>query len=99
MRLLILFSSFIVLSIACKCQTQTTQQAFCAAHWGQFQKEIAKKPPYNYYSLDLIRAIISVSHVKVKVRLTKQPLPQGSARKGLNNIRYAVQHVNVFKVR
>ncbi|KHJ93336.1 hypothetical protein OESDEN_06757 [Oesophagostomum dentatum] len=38
-----------------------------------------------------------VSHVRVKLRVTKQPLPAGSARKGLNNIRYAVSHEQVFK--
>lgn len=39
-----------------------------------------------------------VSHVKVKVRVGKQGLPEGSERKGLNNLRYTVQHVEVFKV-
>ncbi|CAP30619.1 Protein CBR-TAG-225 [Caenorhabditis briggsae] len=38
-----------------------------------------------------------VSHVKVKVRVGKQGLPEGSERKGLNNLRYTVQHVEVFK--
>ena len=39
-----------------------------------------------------------VSHVKIKVRQSKQPMPTGSSRKGLNNIKYAVEHIRVFKV-
>ncbi|CAI2353351.1 unnamed protein product [Caenorhabditis sp. 36 PRJEB53466] len=38
-----------------------------------------------------------VSHVKVKIRVGKQGLPEGSERKGLNNLRYTVEHVEVFK--
>ncbi|KAL6742210.1 hypothetical protein Aduo_015382 [Ancylostoma duodenale] len=38
-----------------------------------------------------------VSHVRVKLRVSKQPMPPGSARKGLNNLRYAVNHVRVYK--
>ncbi|KJH43226.1 hypothetical protein DICVIV_10762 [Dictyocaulus viviparus] len=38
-----------------------------------------------------------VSHVKVKLRISKQPLPAGSSRRGLNNIRYAVSHLDVYK--
>ncbi|CAJ0950444.1 unnamed protein product, partial [Mesorhabditis belari] len=38
-----------------------------------------------------------VSHLKVKLRITKQPLPEGSTRKGLNNLRYGVEHLQVFK--
>ncbi|WKX90685.1 hypothetical protein Q1695_009492 [Nippostrongylus brasiliensis] len=38
-----------------------------------------------------------VSHVSVKLRVSKQPMPPGSPRKGLNNHRYAVKHVKVFK--
>ncbi|EPB68030.1 tissue inhibitor of metalloproteinase [Ancylostoma ceylanicum] len=38
-----------------------------------------------------------VSHVKVKLRVSKQPMPPGSARKGLNNLRYAVNHLKVYK--
>ncbi|ETN69139.1 hypothetical protein NECAME_05356 [Necator americanus] len=29
--------------------------------------------------------------------MTKQPLPAGSSRKGLNNIRYAVNHERIYK--
>ncbi|PIO60998.1 hypothetical protein TELCIR_17493 [Teladorsagia circumcincta] len=39
-----------------------------------------------------------VSHVKVKLRVSKQPMPPGSPRKGLNNHRYAVEHIKVYKV-
>uniref|UniRef100_A0A1I7XMS5 NTR domain-containing protein n=1 Tax=Heterorhabditis bacteriophora TaxID=37862 RepID=A0A1I7XMS5_HETBA len=38
-----------------------------------------------------------VSHVKVALRVTKQPMPVGSSRKGLNNIRYVVEHMHVYK--
>uniref|UniRef100_A0A7I4YU54 NTR domain-containing protein n=1 Tax=Haemonchus contortus TaxID=6289 RepID=A0A7I4YU54_HAECO len=38
-----------------------------------------------------------VSHVKVKLRVSKQPMPPGSPRKGLNNHRYAVEHIKVYK--
>ncbi|CAD6186916.1 unnamed protein product [Caenorhabditis auriculariae] len=38
-----------------------------------------------------------VSHVKVKARVGKQGLPEGSTRKGLNNLRYHVEHLDVFK--
>ena len=42
--------------------------------------------------------VFTVSHVKVKVRMSKQPLPTGASRKGLNNIKYSVDHIKVFKV-
>ncbi|CAB3397599.1 unnamed protein product [Caenorhabditis bovis] len=38
-----------------------------------------------------------VSHVKIHVRVGKQGLPQGSARKGLNNLKYTVEHKKIFK--
>ncbi|CAJ0589896.1 unnamed protein product [Cylicocyclus nassatus] len=38
-----------------------------------------------------------VSHVRIKLRISKQPMPPGTGRKGLNNIRYAVIHEKVFK--
>ncbi|CAI5453142.1 unnamed protein product [Caenorhabditis angaria] len=38
-----------------------------------------------------------VSHVKVIARVAKQGLPADTSRKGLNNLRYTVQHVKVFK--
>ncbi|GMS78481.1 hypothetical protein PENTCL1PPCAC_656, partial [Pristionchus entomophagus] len=38
-----------------------------------------------------------VSHLKIKLRVSKQPMPGDDSRKGLNNIRYAVEHLEVFK--
>ncbi|KAF8384824.1 cri-2, partial [Pristionchus pacificus] len=38
-----------------------------------------------------------VSHLKIKLRVSKQPVPGDETRKGLNNIRYAVEHLEVFK--
>ncbi|KAJ1351355.1 hypothetical protein KIN20_007348 [Parelaphostrongylus tenuis] len=38
-----------------------------------------------------------VSHVRVRMRISKQPMPAGSPRKGLNNIRYAVKHLKIYK--
>ncbi|KAE9419493.1 hypothetical protein Angca_004326 [Angiostrongylus cantonensis] len=38
-----------------------------------------------------------VSRLKVRIRVSKQPMPPGSLRKGLNNIRYAVKHLKIYK--
>ncbi|GMT08892.1 hypothetical protein PFISCL1PPCAC_189, partial [Pristionchus fissidentatus] len=38
-----------------------------------------------------------VSHLKIKLRVSKQPVPGDNTRKGLNNIRYAVEHLETFK--
>ncbi|KAK6049710.1 hypothetical protein COOONC_12786 [Cooperia oncophora] len=43
--------------------------------------------------------IYAVSHVKVNLRVSKQPMPPGSPRKGLNNHKYAVDHIKVYKKR
>ncbi|CAJ0582613.1 unnamed protein product, partial [Mesorhabditis spiculigera] len=68
---LLVFVSLVYVAYSCKCQTQTTKEAYCRAEW--------------------------VSHLKVKVRVSKQPLPAGSTRKGLNNLKYGVEHVHVYK--
>uniref|UniRef100_A0A1I8A6E0 NTR domain-containing protein n=1 Tax=Steinernema glaseri TaxID=37863 RepID=A0A1I8A6E0_9BILA len=39
-----------------------------------------------------------VSHARILIRQTKQKLPDGSPRKGLNNIKYSVKHVDTYKV-
>ena len=42
--------------------------------------------------------MVSVAHTKINVRQTKQKMPEGSDRKGLNNIRYTVTFPTVYKV-
>ncbi|KAK0410800.1 hypothetical protein QR680_005328 [Steinernema hermaphroditum] len=39
-----------------------------------------------------------VSHARILIRQTKQKMPDGSPRKGLNNIKYSVKHIDTFKV-
>uniref|UniRef100_A0A914E3A2 NTR domain-containing protein n=1 Tax=Acrobeloides nanus TaxID=290746 RepID=A0A914E3A2_9BILA len=38
-----------------------------------------------------------VARVQILTRQTKQKMPEGSERRGLNNIRYNVKYVNVYK--
>uniref|UniRef100_A0A9J2QAY5 NTR domain-containing protein n=1 Tax=Ascaris lumbricoides TaxID=6252 RepID=A0A9J2QAY5_ASCLU len=39
-----------------------------------------------------------VSHLRVKFRVTKQPMPNNPLRKGFTNIRYGAHHIRIYKV-
>ncbi|KHN88642.1 Putative metalloproteinase inhibitor [Toxocara canis] len=38
-----------------------------------------------------------VSHLRVKLRITKQPMLDNPLRKGLTNIKYLVHHIRIYK--
>ncbi|CAJ0960986.1 unnamed protein product, partial [Mesorhabditis belari] len=90
--LLIIFAIIPSISV-CLCAPSPVNATFCQADWG--------KESNGTLTMEICDQIVpkpkNVELKWEKLRITKQPLPEGSTRKGLNNLRYGVEHLQVFK--